>query len=183
MRKNLLVFTLLMFGFSLSYAQTVQDCHDFIRTNIESSPAFDNYINKIYFGQGLTKTDANKYTGKYLTDEEYKNLFVYSNQVYLDKRKIDMAFMVCRSFDLRGIRKVSTVKTNSNNVDYYYVIVTLANNYKGYKYSTTGPIEEISELKIGVRTDDVTANKIKKAIIALSKLSGNTNVVDGDDMF
>jgi len=167
-----------------TFSQTAQDYKDYIKLQAEAAPAFDTYTINIAFGNNITITDAERFTGKTLSQDEYENMFYYGSDIYIDNRKSKKIFETIKNCNLKGIRKVSTVKHVSNEVSYWDITIYVKDGYLAKVWgSPNNSTMFISEFAISVNTDEKTAKNLKKAIIELAKLSGALDVIDGDTLF
>jgi len=184
--KKILLLSLLIILSVKNYSQSKQDCKDFIKTNIESNSPLNNDIIYIYYGQEISKDDAEKFTGKNLSQNEYYNLLIINENIYTDEYKTKLYFQAFRICDLSGVSKVSiNKKTSSKGVDYFEIHIYINTGYicTQYYIPELNKPENRKEISVGVKVDENTAKKIKKAIIALAKLYGSNSVIDGDELF
>lgn len=181
--KNISLFLLFIANIQSIYSQTELDYKEYIKLNVESLPPLDNCNNNLIYGPDIRKVNADKITGKTLTTAEHDNLLIYGEEIYLDKTQSILILEIVRCCDLRAIRKVSTIKkTSTNGVVYYDIYIYLKEGGLGTEFSDN-KVTSITEFSIGVKTDETTAKNIKKAIIALAKLKGSIDVIDGDNLF
>lgn len=179
MKKNifLIIFILPQFLFNL-YGQTKHDTKDFIIEKVTANSPLENYITYIFF-QNIFKSDAEKLSGKTLTEEEFDNILIFARDIYTDK---SYNKSIAETIDIRDITKVSTTRT-VEKINYYTITVYIGEKYysKKYKYSSISGIEHeyLNKMEILISDNKETAIKIKKAIIHLAKLYG-VNAKDGD---
>lgn len=163
-----------------AYCQSIEDTKDFLKENVSNNPPMNNYDNFVFFEEDILKQHANKLAGKELTDAEFHNVFIFGQDVYLNDRS-SFAFTIAQVIDIRDISKVTIIKSNAHT-PHYVVSLYLRKVYHSTEYSkvlSKVEYENISRMDIRISNDKNLADKIKRAIIHLSKLYGN-NVKDGD---
>jgi hypothetical protein len=182
MKKIILAITTLLFC-QIVFSQTKTDYIEYIKSHGMISYAYNVSI-KLSFGYDISKFDANKFTGRSITDEEYKNLFVSDQTIYTEDKTPKVYTEIVSCFDLRGIRKVSTVKTQNDEGVYYSILIYINNGYICNSWiSLNNSLKSDSKQEITIKADETIANNVKKAFIELAKLCGAVNVIDGDNLF
>jgi hypothetical protein len=184
MRLKFIIAISLLFIIKNSISQTKQDYFEYVKEHVETSPALDNYLTYIMLGTSIPRDKINRFTGTNLSDEQYQNLFIYHSKVYKDEYKTNKMLELIRYCDLRGIRKVSSVKKSNSEGTYYAITLYIKAGYlcRVYKPEDLMP-ENQEDLLLHARINETTANNVKKALINLAKLAGSTNVIDGDALF
>lgn len=182
MKKYILLFFLIATTHNLTIAQSLKDTKDFLKNIIGVSEPLPNYDNAMLFFEDVLKSDADRLSGKTLTQEEYENIIIFGRDVYMNGRE-GWLFSHAECADLRDLDKVSIIKSENKGKYAYVIVVYFKGNYYKKKYVRTmnsqPKYEYLEKMNILINNDYEVALKIKKAIIHIGKLYGIT-VRDGD---
>jgi len=181
--KNLkLVFGLLLLS-TAAFGQTVQDSKDYITEKVGGSNPLPNYENHVFFSDDILLADAENLSGRKLSTDEFKYLFIYMRDIFTDGSKRKWGFAVAQSVDIRGITKVSATR---NTGDRNYCTVTvyldgtrLAKQYEHSSADNQKKYQSISKMEILISDDYNIATNIKRAIIKMGEFYGII-IKDGD---
>jgi hypothetical protein len=176
--KKLYIYLSLISFISIN-AQSLEDTKDFLINEINSNPPQKNYTYSLYFKDNITPSDANLYSNKKLTNDEYENLFFFIYEISNNSG----GYGISRGFflDIRDISKVTTTQIFSEN--YNKLTLYIENKYYAKEFtetmSTDAKWEYFSKFEIFISGDFSNLQKVKKALIHLGSLKGKS-VKDGD---
>jgi hypothetical protein len=181
--KRVTIITVLILSASLLIGQSLQDSKDFIYEKIGASPPLSNYSNRIFFSSNILRSDAENLAGRKLNEDEFKHLFIYIRDVYMDESMKGWAWSVAECVDIRGITKISATRVTSEFI-YNKITVYMDNRYLSNRWSKSvasnqSKNEEMTKMEILISDDTNLANNIKRAIIKMGSYYG-VSIKDGD---
>jgi hypothetical protein len=175
----------LLFSFSIlspALSQSIRDTQEFIEEQVDANTPLPNYDSNIFFKGNISKSDADNFAGKYLTEEEFENVFIYSRNVYREGRTA-WQWTHNEVIDVRDIKKVSITREEGRNTFFYTVNVYVGGYYHSKQctilHVNQPEFESLSRMKITIGNNELAAQKIKKAIIHIGILKG-ISIKDGD---
>ena len=162
--KNIFYSILFTFLINSLSAQSKQDYFEYIVNQTEGSSSKSNYTTIVALGNQISKSDAEKFTGTRLNDDQYQNLFIVASEIYADKTKTNKFLEIIRTIDMSGIRKVTTKKSQNNEGNFYQISIYVNDGFICREWgSNDRSAISIDHIDLNVRTDESTAINIKKA--------------------
>jgi len=173
--KSILIIVLSGLTFFSLNIDSKNDTKKFIIETIKANPPISECENSVTF-QNIEKLDIVKSQLEKLSIDELDYLFYYSRDCFRKPYNNNETYMVVGDLiDIRGVANISTTRMGSENGFYFRISLELSGNYRSQRYFDVygeKKHEEITEMEILIKDDAIVAEKIKKAIIHLSKLSG-----------